>query len=259
MEPVFKGAKFALERGGAADQIIADLQEQILQGKLPHGTKLPNERALADRYGVSGPTIREAVRGLVAIKMVEPRHGAGTYVTAEADIMFAAATTSLIELKKIGLIDILDLLATLYERIAVLVCDNAEDVQLAGLAVAIDRLDEATDEREFSERLGTFLGDLADASHSVLLAAFSKFFARLLIELAREQHGGLQPGAAASLRDDRRRMVEALIVRDTTRSRELMVQYCARTKSMVGGLLEAEGSGGKDHLHHVFRRLRRGH
>jgi DNA-binding FadR family transcriptional regulator len=190
--------------------------------------------------------------------MVEPRHGSGTYVTAEADIMFAAATTSLIELMRIGLLDILDLLATLYERVAVLVCDNAEDAQLAALAVAVDRLDEATNEGEFSERLGTFLSDLADASHNLLLAAFSKFFVRLLIELAREQRGGLQPDVAASLRDDRRRLVEALIARDATRSRELMARYHAHTQSMVGGLLEAERGGGKDHLHQVFRRLRRG-
>jgi DNA-binding GntR family transcriptional regulator len=62
----------ALEGGGAAEQIIADLPDQILRGTLPQGSKLPNERALAERYGVSGPTIREAVRGLAAIKLVGP-------------------------------------------------------------------------------------------------------------------------------------------------------------------------------------------
>ena len=57
-----------LQRGNAADQVFVKLREQILQGTLARGTKLPSERELAQRYQVSAPTIREAVRGLAAVR-----------------------------------------------------------------------------------------------------------------------------------------------------------------------------------------------
>jgi GntR family transcriptional repressor for pyruvate dehydrogenase complex len=73
-----------LTRGNAADQILEDLRGRILGGQLTRGTRLPTAKQLAEGYGVSGPTIREAIRGLTTAQLVEVRHGSGAYVTADA-------------------------------------------------------------------------------------------------------------------------------------------------------------------------------
>ena len=62
-----------LQRGGAANQGLVKLRDQIMQGTLARGTKLPSERELAQRYQASAPTIREATRGLAAVRLVEVR------------------------------------------------------------------------------------------------------------------------------------------------------------------------------------------
>ncbi|MBV9423691.1 MAG: FadR family transcriptional regulator, partial [Solirubrobacterales bacterium] len=56
------------------------LQRLIVDGTLQPGDKLPPERELSVRLGVSRPTLREAVRALVIMGMLESRHGSGTFV-----------------------------------------------------------------------------------------------------------------------------------------------------------------------------------
>ncbi len=59
-----------------AEQIIA----AIKQGDFPVGSKLPSENELAERMGVSRPTIREALAALTAVGLIESKPGSGNYV-----------------------------------------------------------------------------------------------------------------------------------------------------------------------------------
>src|SRR5215208_5379341 len=74
----------ALDRRSLAHDAAEHLRELIGSGALQPGDKLPPERALASRLGVSRPTLREAVRGLVIMGLLETRHGAGTFVVRSA-------------------------------------------------------------------------------------------------------------------------------------------------------------------------------
>lgn len=65
-----------------ADMVRDGLRRAVITGTWPPGDKLPNEDALADRFGVSRATIREAVRGLVEEGYLARRHGSGTFVTS---------------------------------------------------------------------------------------------------------------------------------------------------------------------------------
>lgn len=247
-----------VSRGTATEQIMADLQDQILRGKLPRGTRLPNEKELAQRYKVSPNTIREAVRGLAALKMVEPRHGAGTYVTAQAEVMFAAVAASVLEIQRISLFDVLSLLGVLQERAVVLACELAADEELADLTPLLDQLEAAGDQSEFAERLEAFLGGLADASHSPLIAFLTKFLMRLLVEVAREQAGGVRTEFAAKLSADRRKLVDALISRDAKAAVRLAALYHGHAEAMVRAVVSEHGDSGSDHVQQVYRRVRQG-
>ena len=82
------------------------------------GTKLPAERDLAQRYGVSGPTVREAVRALSTLGLVDVRHGSGAYVTADAALLVATALSAVIRLGDLSCFDVLNVLGTLYRQAA---------------------------------------------------------------------------------------------------------------------------------------------
>jgi len=64
-------------------QIAEDLREQIESGELAHGTQLPTELELRERYDASRNTVRDAIKLLIARGMVETRPGQGTFVVEQ--------------------------------------------------------------------------------------------------------------------------------------------------------------------------------
>ncbi|MGR5143169.1 FadR/GntR family transcriptional regulator [Photobacterium sp. DNB23_23_1] len=69
----------------AADEIIQDIAEQIINKKYHPKDKLPNERDLAEQYGVSRGRIREALRGLSTAGLIEIRSNQGSFVKEYSD------------------------------------------------------------------------------------------------------------------------------------------------------------------------------
>ncbi|WP_284746465.1 GntR family transcriptional regulator [Amycolatopsis sp. RTGN1] len=73
-------------------QVAADLREKITAGEYSPGEQLPSERDLVDSYGVSRPTIREAVNLLRSEGLVTAEHGRGVFVRPPASIQRVART-----------------------------------------------------------------------------------------------------------------------------------------------------------------------
>lgn len=61
-------------------EVAAQIQRLIADGRLKPGDKLPPERELAEVFGVSRSSVRDAIRVLEMQRLVEPRHGDGTVV-----------------------------------------------------------------------------------------------------------------------------------------------------------------------------------
>ncbi|MEV0594067.1 FadR/GntR family transcriptional regulator [Nonomuraea cavernae] len=64
------------------DAAIDKIKEMILSGELTPGDRLPKEADLAERLGLSRNSLREAVRALALINVLDVRQGDGTYVTS---------------------------------------------------------------------------------------------------------------------------------------------------------------------------------
>lgn len=62
------------------DRVFEQLRSQILSGAIAAGTQLPNERELAEAFGVNRASVREALKRLEFLELVEVRHGQGTFV-----------------------------------------------------------------------------------------------------------------------------------------------------------------------------------
>lgn len=64
------------------DVVIQGIKDMLTRGDLGPGTRLPIEKELAAELGVSRGSLREGVRALVALGVLETRQGDGTYVTS---------------------------------------------------------------------------------------------------------------------------------------------------------------------------------
>jgi DNA-binding FadR family transcriptional regulator len=67
---------------GAIDSTIGRIKQMLVDGELRPGDRLPVEKDLAAGLGVSRNTLREAVRALTTLKVLQTRQGDGTYVTS---------------------------------------------------------------------------------------------------------------------------------------------------------------------------------
>jgi GntR family transcriptional repressor for pyruvate dehydrogenase complex len=78
-----------------AQSVVKQIELLILRGILRPGERLPAERDLADRMGVSRPSLREAIGNLSEKGLLETRAGAGIYV---ADVLGSAFSSALVKL-----------------------------------------------------------------------------------------------------------------------------------------------------------------
>ncbi|MEN5278674.1 FadR/GntR family transcriptional regulator [Brucella sp. TWI432] len=69
-----------VNRKNAAEIVFEDIRSAITTGRLQIGIRLPSEAKLAEKYSVSRPIVREALRSLQTLGLTHTRTGSGTYV-----------------------------------------------------------------------------------------------------------------------------------------------------------------------------------
>ena len=82
------------------EQMVETIKELILSGELEAGDVLPTEPELCEQFGVSRAVVRDATRILMALGLVEVKHGSGVYVTESQSAAFGEAL--LIALRRSG-------------------------------------------------------------------------------------------------------------------------------------------------------------
>jgi len=226
-----------LDRGRASDQILDDLRDQILRGALVRGDKLPTERELAELYGVSDTTIREAVRGLTAMRLIEVRHGSGAYVTADGNQIVAMSLQSFIQIEKVGAAEVMGIMGVLNAYATELAVSNATESDIVVLNEALKQLANASGVDQMAQSLKKFLHALATASHNPLLIALCNVLANLQIELALAASGrSFDPNA---LSNERKNLVKAIEKRDRESARQCVTVYHSRASEMIAALPKA--------------------
>lgn len=75
----------AVEKKRAYEDIVQQVLGLIENGKLKRGDQLPSERELTEAFKVSRTTVREAIRTLESMKLLQCRQGNGTYVLASSE------------------------------------------------------------------------------------------------------------------------------------------------------------------------------
>ena len=169
-----------------AEQIL----DAIAEGTLKAGDRLPSERDLAEKVGVSRPSVREALSTLQMIGALETRHGQGTFVRDRAQDIpsFLRTLNELYEAG--GLAETLELRRVIDKSTAFLVVDRMTPERLLALHDALDAMRRAAKKRDF-EALNAankifHEAFMAGADNALLLASFSSLNGVMLGRLGRD-------------------------------------------------------------------------
>lgn len=220
----------------AADAIIEDLRGQIASGTIAHGARLPPERTLAERYGVSGPTVREALQGLNAMGLLDVRHGSGTYVSASADALIAKSLATVIELQGVSVQNLIGLLGALNAYAARVGVSRATTADIATLEKSVQALTAARDSETIVRALKDFVAGIIATAHDPLLLAIARFLLDIQLSLVTEmskQSVSAWRALVSELQPERIAIIEALKRRDGDEFAARVNAFQARAVSLI--------------------------
>lgn len=136
----------------AVDEALHGLRQMIASGELAPGARFPPEAQLCERLEVSRGSLREAVRMLGALGVIESRHGSGTYVSdlsAERIIGALALTVGLMPLE--GVLDMYELRRVLEGHAASQAAAHVTEAAIAELEDLCQRMESAPTSEDVAE------------------------------------------------------------------------------------------------------------
>ncbi len=159
------------------EEVVHALSEQIRRGVFRPGEKLPTESAIMTDQGVSRTVVREAISRLQAARLVETRHGIGTFVLeASQDTRVALDTASILTM--LDVMAILELRISVEAEAAGLAASRRTDAQVRAIRKAMEDFD-----MHIAKRTGNAVA--ADVAFHLAIAAATgnRYFASILEQL----------------------------------------------------------------------------
>jgi GntR family transcriptional repressor for pyruvate dehydrogenase complex len=230
--------RFAVvSRSTLPEEVANRLLMLIKEQELRPGDKLPAERNLARMMDVSRPVVREALRALALMRVVDIRRGDGTYITSlepkqlisHLDFMFSKDSVALVEL-----LEARRVVEAGNVRLAALRVTESEVGELQDLVLSL--ADSIDDPDRFSELDIALHNAVCAAANNFLLLQFMNIVSTLG-RVSRERTGGLRAVREAALRDHRR-LLEALRAHDPDAAERAMLSHLdhveERLRSAIG-------------------------
>jgi GntR family transcriptional repressor for pyruvate dehydrogenase complex len=227
-------SRFAVvPRSTLAEEIANRLLLKIRERELRPGDKLPAERDLARMLDVSRPVLREALRALALMKVVDIRQGDGTYITSLEPRQLISHLDLVLSTDGVALVELLEARRVFEVGNVRLAAERATDADLAELADLVQALAGGIDDPErFRELDLAFHLAICAAAHNVLLLQLMTIVSAVG-RVSRERTGAFQEVRESALRDHGR-LLAALVARDADAAEAAMLEHLAHVE---GGLL----------------------
>jgi DNA-binding FadR family transcriptional regulator len=202
------------ERVSVTSEAIEKVKEMILSGELRPGTKLPRENELAQRLGVSRSSLREAVRALAALNVIEVRQGDGTYVTSlTPDVLLDVIGFGIDLVTDPSLLDVFEVRRFLETAATAAAASSITEEGLAELRDCMERMAHAESVEELVHVDEEFHNIVAGATgNSFLVSLMDNLSSRTL--RARLWRGVVERGALERTKQWHRAILEGLEARD---------------------------------------------
>lgn len=222
-----------LEKTNLADDLAERIAEMIRTRLYEPGDRLPSIMEMARSFGVGHPTVREALKKLEIIGIVNIRHGSGVYVGTGGNNLLVSNPVKSSNVSKKLLIDLVEARIPIEVASARLAAEIATDEQLLLMQELLDKAEaNMTDDEALSHANMGFHCEIARASGNTVLAQIQQALANLF---QREQRHILSIYSSREAdHQEHRRILEALTKRDA----DLAVERMKSHLEGVRGVLE---------------------
>jgi GntR family transcriptional repressor for pyruvate dehydrogenase complex len=230
-EALKRAPKARTARGASVtDEAIERIRQIIMSGEWGPGTRLPRESELAARLGISRNSLREAVRALALVRVLEVRQGDGTYVSSlEPDLLLESTRFVAHLLGDRTEVELFEVRRLLEPAAAALAAVRMNERGHESLRRELERMTAASSVEQLVDADAAFHAVIAQASgNSVLSSLLDSLSTRTM--RARLWRGRLEEGALEATRNEHARILEALVARDPELARIVAAAHVANSE-----------------------------
>lgn len=161
-------------KNAVSDQIVEYIEQCIIKGELKSGDKLPSERVFAETLGVSRIPLREALRSLSQLGLVETKHGQGTFIRDANNSFLTRKLATYMYSSETSVFEILQFRQILESECAKIAATSASKEELEEIKYYKNKAEEAEisirngNYEEFSDMDIKFHTAIVKASHNLL-------------------------------------------------------------------------------------------
>lgn len=237
-KPPLSGVE-AVKRVHRSQLVRDELLAAIKRGELKPGDPIPSERRLGETFGVSRVSVREALRSLEAMNLVEVHHGRGAFVAEGPGAGFVEPFASWLEVHRDAVIDLLKVRGALDELAAGEAAVEHDPADLMQLRAAQSAFAEA------AGRDGAPADELTALDVGFHVAIARAAHSELLLRLEIDLHGQLSESREAMFAPRSRptksavehaTIVDAIAHRDEAQARAAVAAHILTTRTLVESL-----------------------
>ncbi|MCD4852040.1 FCD domain-containing protein [Arthrobacter sp. AK01] len=217
----------------AVETAMEGLRNKIASGELAAGQKCPPEAELSAQLGVSRSSLREAVRAMSALGVMESRHGSGTYVSSLDPTVVLQNFALLVDLLPLDrLLELFEIRRLLESHAAATTAANATPEDLTELMALVASMEAAVDPTEYAELDSRFHEAVCRAKGNSTLSTLVRVFR------SRGDHFHIYDGeegeiVRANSTAGHRAIASAIVDRDPTSAATAMAAHIAQTESLL--------------------------
>jgi GntR family transcriptional repressor for pyruvate dehydrogenase complex len=225
----------AVEKKKAYEDIVQQIRTLIEEGKLKRHDQLPPERELSETFRVSRTTVREAIRTLESMKLLQSRQGNGTYVVASSEESLIQPLAAALYSEKDDIRDIFYIRKIIEPHVAELAAENATPQELEELERILRKQEECIGQ-------GETIIETDSAFHNLMVKATkNRVMERLisalmdLLKQSREKYLMEEENDERAVRslEGHRRVLSAVKMGDGEVARKSMLQHLEDIEEII--------------------------
>lgn len=169
------------------EEIISRIKVLLARGKLKLGSKLPPERDFARLLGVGRPALRQALKALETLGIIESQVGRGTFISRSTSGLLTAPLDFMMLLNAVTLPELFEVRKAVEVELAGLAAERATEQELALVEAGLRNQEANLDNPEsFLVEDLNFHNAIAEAAHNVLFTGILESLSQLLLESRRK-------------------------------------------------------------------------
>lgn len=216
-----------------SERIVESIISMIQAKELKPGDRLPAERELAAMMEVSRPALREALRALAIMNIVEIRPGSGTYITSLKPELLVEHLNFVFSLTDSTFLDLIEARQIIEVGLVRMAAARITDAEIAELRRFMDKThtEIPADYEDFAEIDYQLHKMIAAAARNPILSRFLDAVGRLASESRKRR--AIKPADVEQTARDHRAIVAAITTRDPPAAQKAMQEHLSHVRDRL--------------------------